>query len=160
MKVNITIGKYKEMLVINGFKQQEGADYFDIYSHISRITCIRTLTVITIINKLEIHQINVKITFFNDDLDEEVYMEQLKEFIVNGQENFFVSLSNHYMIWSKHLNNGMRKLNKVILLNEFKINKVDKFTCVNVMSFYVSICMIYFFYNNDHMVKSTKKNVN
>ena len=109
MKVNITIGKYKEMLVINGFKQQEGADYFDIYSHISRITCIRTLTVITIINKLEIHQINVKITFFNDDLDEEVYMEQLKEFIVNGQENFFVSLSNHYMIWSKHLNNGMRK---------------------------------------------------
>jgi len=39
----------------------------------------------------------------------------------------------------------MRKLNKVMLLNEFKINKVDKFTRVNVMSFYVSICMIYFF---------------
>jgi hypothetical protein len=98
MKVNITIGKYKKRLVINGFKQQEGADYFDIYSHISRITCIHTLTVIAIINNLEIHQINIKITFFNDDLDEEVYMEQLKEFIVNGQENFFVSLSNHYMI--------------------------------------------------------------
>lgn len=55
MKVNITIGKYKERLVINGFKQQEGAYYFDIYSHISRITCICTLTVIAIINKLEIH---------------------------------------------------------------------------------------------------------
>jgi Na+/H+ antiporter NhaD/arsenite permease-like protein len=43
-----------------------------------------------------------------------------------------------------------------MLLNEF----IDKFMCVSVMSFYVSICMIYVFYNNDHMVKSTKKNIN
>jgi hypothetical protein len=33
------------------------------------------LITIVAINKLEIHKIHVKITFLNDDLDEEVYME-------------------------------------------------------------------------------------
>jgi hypothetical protein len=39
------------------------------------------------INKLEIHQMNVKITFLNDDLDKEIYMEQLEMFIVKEKEN-------------------------------------------------------------------------
>jgi len=32
MKVIETIDKYKVRLVIKGFKQQKGMDYFDIYS--------------------------------------------------------------------------------------------------------------------------------
>jgi hypothetical protein len=37
--------------------------------------------------KLEIHQINVKTTFLNGELENEIYMEQLDGFVVNGQEN-------------------------------------------------------------------------
>jgi hypothetical protein len=40
MKVYGIIDKYKVRLVVKGFKQQECIDYFDIYSHISRITFI------------------------------------------------------------------------------------------------------------------------
>jgi hypothetical protein len=42
------------------------------------------LIVISIINKLEIHQMDVKKTFLNDDLDKKAYMEQSKGFVVNG----------------------------------------------------------------------------
>jgi hypothetical protein len=47
-------------------------NYFDTCSPISRINSIRILIAITIINKLEIPQIDAKITFLNGDLDEEI----------------------------------------------------------------------------------------
>jgi hypothetical protein len=63
IKVDGTIDKYKAGLVIKDFKQQKGLDYFNIYSHVSRITFIKILIVITVINKLEINQIYVKTIF-------------------------------------------------------------------------------------------------
>jgi hypothetical protein len=56
-------------------------EYFDMYSHVSRITSIQTLIDIAMlidiatINKIKIHQMNVKTTFLNGDLNEEVHME-------------------------------------------------------------------------------------
>ncbi|XP_071738640.1 uncharacterized mitochondrial protein AtMg00820-like [Rutidosis leptorrhynchoides] len=43
MKVGGIIDKFKARLVIQGFKQKEGIDYFDTYAHVSRITTIRLL---------------------------------------------------------------------------------------------------------------------
>ena len=46
MKIDGTIDKYKARLVIKGYKQQKGLDYFDTYSPISRITSIRMMLAI------------------------------------------------------------------------------------------------------------------
>jgi len=54
---------------------------------VSRISFTWMVIAIKSINKLEIHQMNVKITFLNDDLDKEIYMEQLEMFIVKEKEN-------------------------------------------------------------------------
>ena len=43
-----------------------------------RISSIQTLISITAINKLEVYQINIKITFLNGELDVKVYMDQLE----------------------------------------------------------------------------------
>jgi hypothetical protein len=86
MKVDDTIDKYKARLVVKGFRQQEGIDYFDTYLLISRITFIQILIAILAIKKHEIHQMNVKITFLNGDLKDEVYMEQPKGFVVDEQD--------------------------------------------------------------------------
>jgi sRNA-binding regulator protein Hfq len=95
MKVDGTIDKYKAKLIVKGFKQQGDVNYLDTYSLVSRITSIQTLIAITTINKLEIHQMHVRTTFLNGDLEKKVYME-LEGFIVNGQKKTkFVSLSNH-----------------------------------------------------------------
>ena len=44
------------------------------------------LIAIATIHNLEIHQMDVKTTFLNGDLDEEIYMEQPEGFAVLGQE--------------------------------------------------------------------------
>nr|GFD22576.1 calcineurin B-like protein 4 [Tanacetum cinerariifolium] len=43
IKADGTIDKYKARLVIKGFRQREGLDYFDTYSPVTRITSIRMI---------------------------------------------------------------------------------------------------------------------
>ena len=86
MKADGSIDKYKARLVIKGYKKKKGLDYFDTYSPVTRISSIRMLIAIAAIHNLEIHQMDVKATFLNGGLDEEIYMEQPEGFIVPGQE--------------------------------------------------------------------------
>ena len=41
---------------------------------------------------------DVKTTFLNGDLDKEIYMNQPKGFVVQGQEIKCVNLENHYTV--------------------------------------------------------------
>ena len=85
MKVDGPIDKYKVWLVIKGYKQKEGLDYFHTYSPVTRITFISMLIAIAALNDLDIHQMDVKTAFLNKELDEEIYMEQPEGFIVPSQ---------------------------------------------------------------------------
>ena len=75
MKPDGTIDKYKARLVVKGYRQKEGLDYFDTYSPVTRITSIRMLIAQAVVHDLKIHQMDVKKTFLNGELEEEIYME-------------------------------------------------------------------------------------
>ena len=64
LKAYGSIDKYKARLVVKGYKQKEGVDYFDTYSPVTRITSIRMLIAIATLHNLEIHQMDVKSAFF------------------------------------------------------------------------------------------------
>ena len=82
MKPDWSIDKYKERLVIKGYRQIEGLNYFDTYSPMTRINSIRM-----VLANFEVHQMDVKKNFLNGDLDEEIYMGQPKDSPALGQEN-------------------------------------------------------------------------
>ena len=86
VKADGTIDKYKARLVVKGYRQKEGLDYFDTYSPVMRITSIRVLVAIAAVYGLEIHQMDVKTAFLNGELEEEIYMEQPGGFVVTGKE--------------------------------------------------------------------------
>ncbi|KAF3655280.1 hypothetical protein FXO38_00338 [Capsicum annuum] len=87
IKVDGTIDKYKARLVEKGFKQKEGIDYFDTYSPVMRITSIRMLIALAAVYGLEIHQMDVKTTLLDGELEEEIYMEQPEGFVIPEKEN-------------------------------------------------------------------------
>ncbi|KAD5960228.1 hypothetical protein E3N88_11700 [Mikania micrantha] len=87
MKVDGSIDKFKAILVIQGFRQKEGINFFDTYASVARISTIRLLIALALIHKLLIHQMVVKTAFLNGELDEEVYMKQPDGFVLPGQEN-------------------------------------------------------------------------
>nr|GEY89887.1 zinc finger, CCHC-type [Tanacetum cinerariifolium] len=87
MKVAGTVDKFKARLVIQDFTQKEGIDYFETYAPVARITTIILLLALAAIHNLVIHQMDVKTTFLNGDLEEEVYIKQPKGFVMSGNEH-------------------------------------------------------------------------
>jgi hypothetical protein len=87
-----TIEMYKARLVIKGYSQKEGDDLFDTYSHVARLITIRLLLSLADSHGLLVHQINVKSSFLNGELDEEIYMEQSTGFVANDQEGMVCKL--------------------------------------------------------------------
>nr|GEY54891.1 zinc finger, CCHC-type [Tanacetum cinerariifolium] len=87
MKVNGSIDKYKARLVIQGFRQKEGIDFFDTYALVAWISTIKLLLALAAIHDLVIHQMDVKTAFLNGDLDEKIYMKQPEGFVMPGHES-------------------------------------------------------------------------
>ncbi|GJY18442.1 zinc finger, CCHC-type containing protein [Tanacetum coccineum] len=69
------------------FRQKEGINFFDTYALVARISTIRLLLALAAIHDLVIHQMDVKTTFLNGDLDEEIYMKQPEGFVVPRHES-------------------------------------------------------------------------
>jgi hypothetical protein len=79
-----TIDKYKAKLVVKGYIQKEGGDFFDTYSPVARLTTIHVLLSLTVSHGLLIHHMDVKTTFLNQELEEKIHMTQPDGFVVKG----------------------------------------------------------------------------
>ena len=72
---------FKARLVAKGFKQTHGIDYDETFSPVSMLKSIRILLVVAAYYDYEICQMDVKTTFLNGNLLEDVYMTQPKGFV-------------------------------------------------------------------------------
>ncbi|RVW67331.1 Retrovirus-related Pol polyprotein from transposon TNT 1-94 [Vitis vinifera] len=86
------IERYKERLVAKGFTQNEGIDYKKTFSPVSKKDSLRVIMTLVAHFDLELQQIDVKMTFLNGNLEEEVYMKQLEGFSSNGGEHLVCKL--------------------------------------------------------------------
>jgi hypothetical protein len=73
--------------VSNGYTQKEGEYFFDTYSPIARFITNYVLLSLTASCGLLVYQMDVKTTFLNGELEEDIYMTQSDGFIVKGQED-------------------------------------------------------------------------
>ena len=69
-----------------GFTQREGIDYNKIFSPVSCKDSFRIIMTLVAHYDLELHQMDIKTTFLNGDLEENVYMAQPKGFVVEEKE--------------------------------------------------------------------------
>jgi hypothetical protein len=78
-----SVKKYKARFVARGFSQVEGIDYEETFSLVSQYTSIRTIIVIVVSMSWKLHQMDVKTIFLNGEIEEEVYIEQPKGFMIH-----------------------------------------------------------------------------
>lgn len=126
MKVDGTIDKYKARLVIQGFRQKEGIDYFDTYAPVARISTIRLLLALAAIHNLVIHQMDVKTAFLNGELDEEIYMKQPEGFVMPGHENKVCKLVKSLYGLKQAPKQWHQKFDEIVLSSGFVLNQADK----------------------------------
>ena len=65
--------KYKERFVARGFSHKEGIDYEETFAPIAKYTSIISVLSLAAVMKWKIHQMDVKISFLNGVVEEEVY---------------------------------------------------------------------------------------
>ncbi|GJY76715.1 retrovirus-related pol polyprotein from transposon TNT 1-94, partial [Tanacetum coccineum] len=73
--------KNKARLVANGYRQKEGIDFEESFAPVARIEAIRIFIANAVSKNMTIYQMDVKITFLNDELKEEVYVSQPEGFV-------------------------------------------------------------------------------
>jgi hypothetical protein len=82
-----TINKHKARIVVKGYAQVFGVDFSETYAPVARLDTIRMLLAIAAHKGWKIFQLDVKSAFLNGYLQEEIYVEQPKGFMVEGEED-------------------------------------------------------------------------
>ena len=87
MKVNPdgSIARLKARLVVKGYAQTYGVDYYDTFSSVAKLTSIRLIISLAATHGWDLHQLDIKNVFLYGDLAEEVYLEQPPGFVVQGE---------------------------------------------------------------------------
>ena len=92
------IGK-KAHLVTQGYSQMEGIDYDETFSPVARMESIKILLALACHLKFKLYQMDVKTTFLNGLLKEDVYVAQPKGFI-----------DPHFLDYALYLKNALYSL--------------------------------------------------
>jgi len=82
----------KARLVYKGYTQQEGIDFEETFAPVARLEAIRMFLAFSSFQQIKVYQMDVKSSFLNGDLEEEVYIEQPEGFILGNDEKLVCKL--------------------------------------------------------------------
>jgi hypothetical protein len=74
------VTRKKARLVCKGYAQIEGIDFEETFAPVSRMEAICLLLAYACSKNVKVYQMDVKSSFLNGELEEEVYIEQLEGF--------------------------------------------------------------------------------
>ena len=87
LKKDGRVDKYKARLVAKGYKQEFGIDYKEVFAPVARMDTIRLVLSIAAQNSWDIYQLDVKSTFLQGALEEDVYIDQPPGYVKSGHAN-------------------------------------------------------------------------
>ena len=88
----------KARLFCKGYVQEEGIDYVETFSLVGRMEGVRILLAYATYKGFKVYQMDVKSTFLNGILEEEVYIEQPKGFADKNNKDMVCRL-HKALIW-------------------------------------------------------------
>jgi hypothetical protein len=126
LRPNGIIERYKARLVIKGYSQKKDEDVFDTYSHVARLTIIRVLLSLAASHGLLIHQMDVKTTFLNEELDGEIYIKLPAWFVAIGKEGMMCKLLKSLYGLKQAPKQWHEKFDRTLTFVGFVVNEADK----------------------------------
>lgn len=84
--------KHKARIVAQGYKQQYGIDYGEVFAPVTRQTTLRAFLAVARKKNMVLKHLDVKTAYLNGVIEEELYMLQPPGFSVVGKEEFVYRL--------------------------------------------------------------------
>ncbi|GKC76888.1 retrovirus-related pol polyprotein from transposon TNT 1-94 [Tanacetum coccineum] len=84
--------KNKAWLVARGYRQEEGIDFEESFAPVARLEAIRIFLAFAAHMNMVVYQIDVKTTFLNGNLREEVYVSKPDSFVDPDNPNHVYKL--------------------------------------------------------------------
>ncbi|WJZ82589.1 hypothetical protein VitviT2T_002334 [Vitis vinifera] len=137
------IERFKARLVAKGFTQKESIDYKDTFSPVSKKDSLRIIIALVAHFDLELHQMDVKTAFLNENLDEDIYMEQPEGFAKKGNEHLVCKLKKSIYGLKQASRQWYIKFNNTITSFGFKENIVDQCIYLKVSGSKFIILILY-----------------
>ncbi|CAM8934959.1 unnamed protein product [Rhodiola kirilowii] len=81
------VNRLKARLVVKGYRQKPGIDYFEVFTPVARMDTIRMIIALATQNRWKIYQMDVKSVLLNKVQEEEVYVDQPPGYVQRGKEN-------------------------------------------------------------------------
>jgi hypothetical protein len=141
--VDGSIEKYKARFVARGFSQREGIDYEETFAPVARYTSFRTIIALAAKMKWKLHQMDVKTTFLNGVIEEEVYIEQPQGFEVEDRKTHVCKLKKALYGLKQALRAWYGRIDSFLTSLGFTKSKVDSNLYFKVMNDEPVILLLY-----------------
>ena len=138
---NIT--RNKARLVAQGYIQVEGIDFDETFAPVARIESIRLLLAVACILNVKLYQMDVKSTFLNGVLNEEVYVEQPKGFENPHFPNHVYKLKKALYGLKQAPRAWYERLTNFLVEKGYKRGGVDKILFIKSFKSGITIAQIY-----------------
>lgn len=120
------IDRFKERFMAKGFTQKEGIDFNETFSPVSIKYSFRIVMTLVAHFDLELHRMDVKTAFLNDDLNKDVCMQQPEGFVTNGYEHLVCKLRKSIYGLKQASRQWYLKFDEVVISLGFEGNRVDQ----------------------------------
>ena len=126
-----------------GYSKKSGFDYEKTFSLVAMIKFVRMLLSITAYYDYEIWKMDVKKTFLNGYLEENIYMMQPNGFISEGQEHIVCKLHKSIYGLKQDLRSWNKRFDKVIIYFGFDQNEEESCVYRNIQDDIVVFLILY-----------------
>ena len=122
---NDTVIKNKARLVAKGYSQQEGIDYDETFAPVARMEAIRIFLSYATYMNFKVYQMDVKSTFLNGELKEEVYVQQPPGFESSEFPDYVCKLDKALYGLKQAPRAWYETLSAFLIQNKFVRGKID-----------------------------------
>ncbi|GJV24173.1 retrovirus-related pol polyprotein from transposon TNT 1-94 [Tanacetum coccineum] len=130
-------------LVAQGYNQQEGIDYDELYAPVARLESIRILLAIAYANDFKLYQMDVKSSFLNGFIIEEVYVAQPPRFIDFQKPNYVYKLKKALYGLKQAPKAWYDRLKTFLIKHEYSMGMVDNTLFTKKSKAHLIIVQIY-----------------
>ncbi|GJR47357.1 retrovirus-related pol polyprotein from transposon TNT 1-94 [Tanacetum coccineum] len=117
--------KNKARLVARGYRQEEGIDFEESFALVARLEAIRIFLAFAAHMNMVIYQMDVKTTFLNGNLREEVYVSQPDGFVDPDKPNYVYKLKKALYGLKQAPRAWYDMLSSFLISNDFSKGSVD-----------------------------------